>query len=191
MSLPCQVRTWTWIKSWQRQEVYQSLQTRPNTKDSFLKGNRIETAGEYKIKTHPMWTSQWWNLLLENRTLYSVSSVCLWWTISLQSPTGSIFFVIILWHLDTTQFWPRGVITKGSHLRFGQLGWTALVVTSAEGLVRLRPWWAQSLFSKVLSPGSIVRTGACGGRYALYSLFMVTVQINCGPGSHCFGKNHQ
>ena len=59
-----------------------------------------------------MWTSQWWNLLLENRTLYSVSPVCLWWTISLQSPTGSILFVIILWHPDTTQIWPRGVINK-------------------------------------------------------------------------------
>ena len=65
-----------------------------------------------KIKTHPMWTSQWWNLLLENRTLYSVSPVCLWWTISLQGPTGSILFVIILWHPDTTQVWPRGVINK-------------------------------------------------------------------------------
>lgn len=106
MSLPCQVRTWTWIKSWQRQEVYQSLQTRPNTKDSFLKGNRIEMQGKIKQNT-PMWTLQWWNLLLENRTLYSVSPVCLWWTISLQSPTGNILFVIILWHLDTTQVSPR------------------------------------------------------------------------------------
>ena len=37
------------------------------------------------------------------------------------------------------------------------------------------------MFSEVLSPGSIVRTGACGGRFALYSLFMVTVQTHCSP----------
>ena len=59
-----------------------------------------------------MWTLQWWNLLLENRTLYSVSPVCLWWTISLQSPTGNILFIIILWHPDTTQVSPREVINK-------------------------------------------------------------------------------
>ena len=61
---PWQVSARTGIESWRRQEVYQSLQTGPDTKDSFLRGKRIETAGENKIKTHPVWTLQWWNGLL-------------------------------------------------------------------------------------------------------------------------------
>lgn len=150
----------------------------------FLKGNRIETAGENKINTPCEPCSDetcCWRTELFIQCLLSAFG----WTISFaDAPLETSYSLLFSGTWTPLRSHLREVIKQKAVTSGLTTALNSPHSTSAEGLVRLRPWWAQSLFSEVLPLGSIVRTELIGGDLICIPCSwhcMVTMQTSCGP----------